>query len=318
MLAVAKHFMIRGIRVPYQAALLCVLVVWSLYFIRTEHLDDRLYFWMKTHWNSAQWHDKSVWLPAYRVEVDAKVVPGIANNLSGLSFDPDRDLLWAVTNGPNLLLAMSLNGDVVGRYPLEGFHDVEAVSYLGDGMVAVVEERRQNIVPIRLPLTDAGRLAGDRTLHRHHYQGLQLALGKEDNKGFEGLAYDLKGDRLYVAKERDPRQLLEITGIRQSLDSAFSLQVKDLSEAVRDKVFATDLSSVVFDQRSGHLVLLSDESKLLIEMTDQGQVVSFRSLHGGSAGLHEGIPQAEGVTLDDQGRLYLISEPNLFYRFDRS
>ncbi|MDF5996854.1 SdiA-regulated domain-containing protein [Pseudomonas aeruginosa] len=59
-------------------------------------------------------------------------------------------------------------------------------------------------------------------------------------------------------------------------------------------MFATDLSSVVFDQQSGHLILLSDESKLLIEMTDEGKVVSFRSLARGCAGLPVQAP-AEGV-----------------------
>lgn len=45
--------------------------------------------------------------------------------------------------------------------------------------------------------------------------------------------------------------------------------------------------------------------------------VSFRSLARGGAGLLKGIPQAEGVTFDDEGYLYVVSEPNLFYRFVR-
>ncbi|MGG6949089.1 UNVERIFIED_CONTAM: SdiA-regulated domain-containing protein, partial [Pseudomonas aeruginosa] len=72
------------------------------------------------------------------------------------------------------------------------------------------------------------------------------------------------------------------------LAGGFSLHVRDLSNLVKDKVFATDLSSVVFDQQSGHLILLSDESKLLIEITDEGKVVSFRSLARGFAGLLKG------------------------------
>lgn len=52
-------------------------------------------------------------------------------------------------------------------------------------------------------------------------------------------------------------------------------------------------------------------------MTDEGKVVSFRSLARGFAGLLKGIPQAEGVTIDNEGYLYVVSEPNLFYRFTR-
>lgn len=57
----------------------------------------------------------------------------------------------------------------------------------------------------------------------NQYSALTLALGKEDNKGLEGLAYDLKGDRLFVTKERDPRQLLEVSGLRASLEGGVSL-----------------------------------------------------------------------------------------------
>ena len=44
--------------------------------------------------------------------------------------------------------------------------------------------------------------------------------------------------------------------------------------------------------------------------------VSFRSLWSGFAGLERSVPQAEGMTFDAQGNLYLVSEPNLFYAFE--
>ncbi|MCR7874486.1 SdiA-regulated domain-containing protein, partial [Pseudomonas aeruginosa] len=270
------------------------LVLLTVFQVRTHHLDDRLYFWIKTHWHTDDWQERSVWLPGYRVELDAKAVPGVDNNLSGLTFDPDLNLLWAVTNGPNELLALSRDGDVERRYSLDGFHDVEAVSYAGNGQLVIAEERRQSLVIVDIPIDEYGKLSPDRPLSLDQYSALTLALGKEDNKGLEGLAYDLKGDRLFVTKERDPRQLLEVSGLRASLEGGVSLHVRDMSNLVKDKVFATDLSSVVFDQQSGHLILLSDESKLLIEMTDEGKVVSFRSLARGFAGLLKGIPQAEG------------------------
>lgn len=226
--------------------------------------------------------------------------------------------MWAVTNGPNELLALSREGDLLRRYSLDGFHDVEAVSYVGNGQLAIAEERRQSLVIVDVPLEDNGELSSNRSISREKYPALTLALGNQDNKSLEGLAYDLKRDRLFLTRERDPRQLLEVSGLRASLEGGLSLHVRDMSDLVNSKIFATDLSSVVFDQRSGHLLLLSDESKLLIEMTDVGKVVSFRSLATGFAGLQKGIPQAEGVTTDTDGYLYIVSEPNLFYRFTRA
>ncbi|HBN9861363.1 TPA: SdiA-regulated domain-containing protein, partial [Pseudomonas aeruginosa] len=125
--------------------LLC-LVLLTVFQVRTHHLDDRLYFWITTYWHTDDWQERSVWLPGYRVELDVKPVPGVDNNLSGLTFDPDLKLLWAVTNGPNELLALSRDGDVERRYSLDGFHDVEAVSYAGNGQLVIAEERRQSLV----------------------------------------------------------------------------------------------------------------------------------------------------------------------------
>ncbi|MCM2321531.1 MAG: SdiA-regulated domain-containing protein, partial [Pseudomonas sp.] len=149
------------------------------------------------------------------------------------------------------------------------------------------------------------------------YQALTLGLQGTENSGFEGLGYDRAGDRLFVVKEHSPRKLYEIRGLRASLDGRFDLQVIDRQAWIGDAVIASDLSSVHFDERSGHLLLLSDESRLVMELNGEGQLVSFRSLQGGFAGLERSVPQAEGMTVDGDGHLYLVSEPNLFYRLSR-
>lgn len=229
MYSMAKNWLGRTRKVSIWMWALLRLVVLTVFQVRTHHLNDRLYFWIKTHWHTDDWQDRSVWLPDYRVELDAKPVPGVDNNLSGLTFDPDLNLLWAVTNGPSELLALSRDGNQERRYNLEGFHDVEAVSYAGNGQLVIAEERRQSLVIVDVPMDGDGKLSPDRPLSRDQYPALTLALGKEDNKGLEGLAYDLKGDRLFVTKERDPRQLLEVSGLRASLAGGFSLHVRDLS-----------------------------------------------------------------------------------------
>lgn len=285
--------------------------------LHAQRLDERLYYWLTTYMHTADWQERGIWLPDYRVEIDAKPILGIKNNLSGLSYDPDLQLLWAVTNGPNELFALSTDGDIQARYTLDGFEDVEAVTYIGNGKLIIAEERKQNLVIVSIPVSADGALQAGGSLSHAQSPSITLALWNEDNKGIEGLTYDRKNDLLYVVKERDPIQLLGVSGIQKSLEKGLSVQVQNLSGLLKNNLFATDLSSATFDQNSGHLILLSEESKLLIEMTVAGKIISFRSLARGFAGLEKSIPQAEGVSIDTDGHLYVVSEPNLFYRFTR-
>lgn len=294
---------------PWKWALLLSVLLLA-YQVRALHLDDRLYFWIKTSWHETEWENRSLWLPEYRVQIDAKAVPGVSDNLSGLTYDERRDQLWAVLNNPEELLAMSKDGEVLARYPLSGFSDVEGITYLGDDLLLLTEERNQALVVVKVP-AQAG------ALFREDYQALTLGIDLGGNQGFEGAGYDRAGDRLFVVKEHSPRKLYEIRGLKSSLQGAFNLEVIDRAEWIQSKVFATDLSSVHYDEQTGHLALLSDESKLLMELDGDGKLISFRSLLGGFAGLEDSVPQGEGLTFDDRDNLYLVSEPNLFYRFER-
>jgi uncharacterized protein YjiK len=285
------------------------LLATSAGYAAANHLFERLYFSVATRWHEEEWRGRSLWLPDYRVSHEAVVVEGVDNNLSGLAYDPGRDRLWAVTNAPVTLLLLSKEGAVEARYPLEGFHDVEAISYLG-GDLLLSEERRETLVLMPVPTTTG-------SLHRDDHTVLVIGPGSDENKGFEGAAYDVIGDRLFIVKERDPMRLIEYGGLRQGLLLGPAPTVRDLSHWIDDSVFASDLSSLEFDRHTGHLVLLSDESKLLMELCRDGQLISFSSLTADSIGLRRDIPQAEGVALDGDGNLYLVSEPNLFYRFDR-
>ena len=56
---------------------------------------------------------------------------------------------------------------------------------------------------------------------------------------------------------------------------------------------------------------------MLIELDDQGRTLDTRSLVAPFGGLSRRIRQPEGVTLDGAGNLYVVSEPNLFYRYQK-
>lgn len=295
---------------PWKWVLLLLLSV-IVYQVQALHLDNRLYFWIKTSLHETEWQSRSLWLPEYQVRIDALAVAGISDNLSGLTYDEGRDQLWAVVNNPEELLALSKGGELLARYPLSGFSDVEGITYLGDNLLLLTEERDHALVVVELP----GKPGA---LFREDYRALTLGIELGGNQGFEGAGYDRSRDRLFVVKERSPRKLYEIRGLKTSLAGQFNLKVIDREKWIQHKAFATDLSSVHFDESTGHLALLSEESKLLMELDgDTGKLISFRSLLGGFAGLQNSVPQGEGMTLDADGDLYLVSEPNLFYRFQR-
>nr|WP_298145299.1 SdiA-regulated domain-containing protein [uncultured Pseudomonas sp.] len=277
------------------------------------HWHERLWYYLTCQLNAEQRMGQGVWLPGYRVDIDAKPVQGVAGDLSAIAFDADRQSLLAVTNAPPIeLLELDREGNVTGRNPLNGFDDVEGLAYLGNGLVAVTEEILQQLVIFSLP-SQAGV-----PIDKQAASTLALPLkSSAHNKGFEGVAYDAGNDRLYLAKERDPRQLYAVSGIKASLAGRLQLKVEDLSDWIERSVFARDISDLYFDPRSGHLLVLSDESKLIIELNERGAVVSFRTLLGHISDLRQSAPQPEGLTLDNDGHLYVVSEPNLFYRFSR-
>ncbi|NMF91351.1 DNA-binding protein [Aromatoleum petrolei] len=248
-------------------------------------------------------------LSGHRADVDARPVAGVGRNLSGLAWDERRGHLWAVVNEPPQLLALTADGDVLAQHPLEGFQDVEGVAVLDGDRLLLAEERRQSVVVAPVPA------AADAVLSRTGLPALSLALGAGGNAGFEGLAYDETGDRLFVVKEHSPRKLYEIRGLRASLAGRLDIQIIDREDWVRDKLVARDFSSVEFDSRTGHLLLLSDASKLALELDGEGRYVGFQSFAAGFAGLADSVPQAEGLTLDERGNLYVVSEPDLFYAF---
>ena len=64
------------------------------------------------------------------------------------------------------------------------------------------------------------------------------------------------------------------------------------------------------------MLLLSDESRLVVELDAQRRPSGMLLLRGGWHGLKANVPQAEGIAVGSRGEIFLVSEPNLFYRFD--
>ncbi|HFL2188538.1 TPA: SdiA-regulated domain-containing protein [Pseudomonas putida] len=271
-------------------------------------LFERGWFNLKTWWQPA---GQSIGLDRYRVVVEAQPVEGLDDDISALTYDPDRKTLFTVTNARSELIELSLDGRILRRVPLTGFGDPEAVEYVGPNSYVITDERQQRLIRVRLEDDTMFLDAADA-------EQLSLGIGLNGNKGFEGLAYDSAGKRLFVAKERDPMLIYEVHGFpHDNPEKPYAVHV--VQDRKRDsRLFVRDLSSLQFDERSGHLLALSDESRLVLELDVEGRPLSTLSLRKGFQGLRATVPQAEGIAMDEAGTIYLVSEPNLFYVFKQA
>ena len=295
---------------PFNSVLLTLLVLLLLavsYLVTREYrVVERVWFNWHVFWQASD--AQALGLDDYEVVIEAREIEGLQDNVSALSFDPQRKTLFTVTNKDPELVELSLEGRILRRIPLTGFGDAEAVEYISPGTYVISDEYDQRLIKVHVD---------DDTLFLDSADAEQLTLGIDagGNSGYEGLAYDNQGQRLFVAKERRPVQIIEVRGF-PNLDPHSPNVLEVTSSKQRDAgLFVRDLSSLQFDERSGHLLALSDESRQILELDTEGRPVGNVSLSKGSMGLSKSVPQAEGIAMGDDGTLYLVSEPNLFYVF---
>lgn len=165
------------------------------------HWDDRAGLWWKESQASQQQRDESIWLPGYRVVIDAKPLRGLEEEeTSDLAYNPATRTLFTVTGKRPLLVELSLTGDVLRTIPLLGLSNPEGVAVLENGNVAVTDERRNTLTIFHVDPQTA-------ELSTKSLAEFPLGNIGKKNKGFEGIAWDPRQQRLLLSKERDPMTL---------------------------------------------------------------------------------------------------------------
>lgn len=285
-------------------AVLCLTVVTAMLAGWLLHWDDQLKLYWQEQSIDAEQRAESIWLPDYELVLQTTLVGLEEDETSGLTWNAATGTLFTVTGQNPQLVEFSPGGVVLRRIALTGFSDPEAVEALDDGQLGIVDERRRLVAVFRLG-------SGVESLDLDDLATYDLGFDDAGNKGFEGLAWNPHTRRMLLAKERDPQGLFELPFSGEE-GAAGAL------EALPDQpLLVRDISSVAIDPRTGHTLMLSDESRLLVELDLQGTPRSFISLFDGLNGLVEGIDQAEGVAMDGEGNIYVVAEPNRFYVFRR-
>ena len=268
------------------------------------HWDDRGVLWVLERFESPAEQKESVWLPDYRAVIDAKLLPGMEKDeASDLSYNPQTKTLFSVMGKNPFLAELSLQGDVLRKMPLKGWSNPEGLTVMENGLMAIVDEREHMLSIVKVD-------ANTRELNIADFPKYDLGPSKDQNKAFEAITWDPRNQQLLLGEERPPALFTwksdgsqTLKGDKQKLDS--------------DELDIRNLSALAIDPRTGHTLVLSADSHLLLELDEKGEQVSFMTLLGGFNGLKKTIPRAEGVTMDEAGTLYMVSEPNLFYRFEK-
>lgn len=228
-------------------------------------------------------------------------IPGLESEASAITFNPVTGNLLVVADEPSSIVEFTTEGGLVRKIKLKGFKDTEGLCHLEGNQFAIVEERKMRITLIDLP-PGIGK-ADDKGAR------VDLDVEAARNKGLEGASYDACADALYTAREAEP---LSVFRMRPFLGEG-ELEVEELE---LDFSGLRDLSDLYFDPSESWLWVLSDESRAAVVFDADGGRIAELSFERESLGLPEAIPQAEGVTRDGQGRLFICSEPNLVYQFD--
>ncbi|ATE62072.1 PEP-CTERM sorting domain-containing protein [Thauera sinica] len=223
-------------------------------------------------------------------------LPGTASESSAITWNWDSDTLFVVGDEGEYITEVSRTGTVIGSMRLTGFDDTEALTYVGNGQFVIGEERIQDVYRLTY---QAGT-----TVARNSLASVSLG-GTVGNVGLEGISYDRRDGSFVTVKEKSP-QAVRAGGIdfgtgTHTLADLFSpaLGVSDLSDV-------QVLSGFAGTGFADNLLIYSQESQRLLEVTRGGQIVStfdFTFISG----------IAEGVTIAGDGTIFITDESPYVY-----
>lgn len=243
----------------------------------------------------------------------------LAQEVSAVTYNWDTDSLFVVGDGGTSITQISKSGQLIDTMTLaqgsspQGteFYDPEGLTYIGNGQFVMTEERDRTAV---LVTYQAGT-----TLTRANAP--TVALGTNvGNVGIEGLSFDPLTGGYIFAKEKTPISVFQSTidfvngtasnGSASTVNNidlfgSSGLNVLDLAD-----VYAlSNIATAVGTDEESNLLLLSQESAQILEVDRAGNILSTLTLVSDPGNpLDIASQQHEGLTMDADGYLYVVSE----------
>jgi uncharacterized protein YjiK len=195
---------------------------------------------------------------------------------------------------------MAFSGGANLGWPVTSTHrDAEALAYLGNGVLVVGDERPQSMYRFEY---NAG---GSTNLAVAPFVSIGAAAG---NNGLEGFAWDSRDGSWVTVKQQSPQDVragtlsFAVGGGTASLSQLFDPALLAVS-SLSDVATLAQVDALSGTSAADNLLVLSLGSRSLLEVTRSGAVLSRFDLSGLLPG-----NAFEGVTVDENGTIYLIAE----------
>jgi uncharacterized protein YjiK len=227
-------------------------------------------------------------------------LPSSASEASAITYNWDTGTFFVLGDEGDALVEVSKTGQQLSRMTLTNFNDTEGLTYVGNGQFVITEERLRDAYKF----TYAANGSANRTSLAATDLGSTIG-----NIGIEGISYDPRNGSFVTVKEKDPQGVMSnqlnfgTPGGAQGGATVTSIFTPNLGVIdLADVQVLGVVPSLLGTADEGNLLILSQESSLLLEVTRSGTVLSTFDL-----GLLTG--NAEGVTIDPTtGKIYIVAE----------
>jgi uncharacterized protein YjiK len=243
----------------------------------------------------------------------------LAQEVSAVTYNWDTKTLFVVGDGGTSIVQVSKTGQLINSMTLapgaspQGteFYDPEGLSYFGNGKFVMSEERDRQIVLFTY--------APGTTLTRSAAQTVKLGTFVQ-NIGIEGLSFDPLTNGYICVKEIDPAGIFQTTidfnastasngsPTTENSINLFNPALLGLLDFA-DVYALSNLPALSANPQYNNLLVLSHESGKIVNTDRFGNIVNSLTIVSDPGNpLSVAAQQHEGVTMDRDGYLYVVSE----------